>query len=201
MTRPFVLGLTGSIGMGKTTAAAMFAAEGVPVWDADAAVHALYGPGGDAVAPLAALVPEAVGPRGVDRGALKAAIAAEPSLIVAIERIVHPLVARDRGAFIDRAARHGARVVVLDTPLLFESGYADIMDAVAVVSAPEADQRRRVLARPGMTPEQFAFILSRQVPDAEKRARADFVIPTATMDEARAAVRAVLATIRSRQDA
>lgn len=201
MTRPFVLGLTGSIGMGKTTTAAMFAAEGVPVWDADEVVHNLYAAGGAAVGPIAALVPHAVDDSGVHRDALKAAIAAEPALIVAIEKIVHPLVASDRAAFIDRAACQGDRVVVLDTPLLFESGYADIMDAVAVVSVSEHEQRRRVLSRPGMTPEQFAFIQSRQVPDAEKRARADYVIPTDTEEGARAAVRATLADIRSHRHA
>ncbi|WP_290735653.1 dephospho-CoA kinase [Amaricoccus sp.] len=187
-TRPFLLGLTGSIGMGKSTTAAAFAEAGVPVWDADAAVHRLYGPGGDGGAALADLVPDAVGADGaVDRDRLRAAVLADPGLLGAVETRIHPLVAADREAFV---ARHAdAALVVLDVPLLYETGAGDAFDAVLVVSAHPEIQRARVLQRPGMTAEAFAAILARQVPDAEKRRRADFVIETDKgIDAARAEV-------------
>lgn len=195
MPRPYVLGLTGSIGMGKSTTAAMFADEGVPVWDADAAVHRLYGPGGAAVPAVAALCPAAVVAGAVDRGRLKQALAADPSLLARLEAAVHPLVAADRAAFLDEAAARGAPVVVLDVPLLFETGADAGVDATVVVTAPEAVQRARVLARPGMTEAQFRALLARQMPDAEKRRRATHVIETDTLEGARARVRALLAEI------
>lgn len=194
MAQPFRLGLTGSIGMGKSTTAALFAARGLPVWDADQAVHRLYAPGGGAVAGIAALCPAAKGPDGgINRGALKDWIARDPAALQQIEALVHPLVAADRAAFLARNAQ--APVVVFDIPLLFETGSAAQMDAVAVVSAPPAIQRARVLARPGMTEAQLDLILSRQISDAEKRTRADFVIPTTSPAAAEAAVTALLKRI------
>lgn len=182
----FRLGLTGSIGMGKSTTAQMFRDLGHPVWDADQAVHRLYAPGGLAVAPVAAAFPEALAQGGIDRGALKTALAAEPAALARLEGIVHPLVARDRQDFL---ARHvGAPLVVLDIPLLFESAHPPDLDGIAVVSTDPATQAARVLARPGMTRDTLAMILARQMPDADKRARADWIIPTDSLDGARAAV-------------
>ncbi|SPH23543.1 Dephospho-CoA kinase [Defluviimonas aquaemixtae] len=195
MRRPFLLGLTGSIGMGKSTTASMFAAEGVPVWDADAAVHRLYSEGGAAVGPIAALCPRAVVEGAVDRARLKEWIAADPNALVRIEAAVHPLVAADRAQFIDAAAKRGAPLVVLDIPLLFETGADRHMDATLVVTAPADVQRERVLARPGMTKAQFQAILSRQMPDSEKRARADHVIETLAFEPARSAVRKLISKI------
>ncbi|PKP84127.1 MAG: dephospho-CoA kinase [Alphaproteobacteria bacterium HGW-Alphaproteobacteria-2] len=191
-SRPFRLGLTGSIGMGKSTTAAYFREAGVPVWDADAAVHGLYAPGGEALAHVARLCPVAVGPLGVDRARLRAAIAADPALLPRIEAVVHPLVAADRAAFIARAAGAGVPLVVLDIPLLYETGAEQALDAVLVVTASASEQRRRVLARPGMTEADFAHILSRQLPDAEKCRRADHVIETRTPEQTRAAVHALI---------
>ena len=196
MTRPFLLGLTGSIGMGKTTTAAIFAGAGLPVWDADAAVHRLYAPGGAAVPAIAALCPAAMGPQGVDRAALKAWLGDDPDRLARLEAAVHPLVAEDRRAFIDRAAAAGADIVVLDVPLLFETGTDALCDATLAVSAPTELQRRRVLARPGMTPAIFAALSARQMPDADKRARADHVIETLTPEGARTAVHHLIARIR-----
>lgn len=196
MKKPVLIGLTGSIGMGKSTTAAMFAEEGAAVWDADAAVHRLYGPGGAAVAPMQARFPEAIGPEGVSREALKTLIAKDPSVLKAIEAIVHPLVAADRAAFI---AKRPAEILVLDIPLLFETGSEGQFDLVAVVSAPADLQRQRVLARPGMTEGQFETILAKQMPDAEKRQKADVIIPTETLDGARRAVRAIMDEARGRQ--
>lgn len=190
-----VLGLTGSIGMGKSTTAQMFRDAGVPVWDADATVHRLYAPGGAAVAPVAALVPAALAADGgIDRAALRAALAADPGLIAALDAIVHPLVAQDRAAFLQGAA---AEIVVLDIPLLYEVGGAAHCDAVVVVSAPAEVQRERVLAR-GLSEAEFRVILGRQMPDAEKRARADYVIETTDYQTARDGVAAVLAALRRR---
>jgi dephospho-CoA kinase len=178
----FVLGLTGSIGMGKSTVAAMFARYGALVHDADTAVHRLYGPGGAAVPAIAALVPQAVIGKGraarVDRAALGKAVLADRGKLAALEAAVHPLVGRERDRFLRWAQRRGARLVVMDVPLLFETGGEKRVDATCVVSAPAFVQARRVLARPGMTPEKLAHIRSRQMADAEKRRRADFVIPT-----------------------
>lgn len=182
----FRLGLTGSIGMGKSTTAQMFRDLGHPVWDADQAVHRLYAPGGSAVAPVAAAFPTALVQGGIDRGALKTALAADPAALARLEGIVHPLVARDRQDFL---ARHvGAPLVVLDIPLLFESAHPPDLDGIAVVSTDPATQAARVLARPGMTRDTLAMILARQMPDADKRARADWIIPTDSLDGARAAV-------------
>ncbi|MRX49855.1 dephospho-CoA kinase [Paracoccus sp. S-4012] len=197
----FRLGLTGSIGMGKSTTAAMFARRGHPVWDADAAVHRLYAPGGAAVAPVAAAFPTALREGGIDRGALKAALEADPAAIARLEQIVHPLVAADRGGFLAEAEASGAPIAVLDIPLLFETGGEASLDGVAVVSAGAAAQRHRVLARPGMTPEMFDLILARQLPDAEKRRRATWVIPTDTPEGAEAAVDAICARIMEARNA
>jgi dephospho-CoA kinase len=188
------LGLTGSIGMGKSATALMFAAEGVPVYDADAAVHELYGPGGAAVAPVSEAFP-GVAPDGViDRALLGQKVLGDAEALKRLEAIVHPLVGRHRLDFFDAAAE--APVVVLDIPLLFETGGERMVDAVAVVSAPIEMQRERVLARAGMTAEKLDAILARQVPDAEKRARADFVIDTSKgFDHARDQVRAILSTL------
>ena len=193
-----VLGLTGSIGMGKSTTARMFAEAGVPVWDADAAVHRLYEPGGSAVAPVAALHPDAVKDGGVDRRALKQWIATDPSALQRLEAVVHPLVAADRRAFL---ARIDADVALLDIPLLFETGGADEVDGVVVVTAPAEAQRARVLARPGMTPAALEALLARQVPDAVKRARADYIIETTTLEGARQSVHNILRELMREQDA
>ena len=186
---PILVGLTGSIGMGKTTTAGMFAEAGLPVWDADAAVHRLYGPGGAAVPAIAALRPEAVGPEGVDRAALKAWIDQDPAALARIEAVVHPLVAADRADFIKSAE---APAVVLDIPLLFETGLDREVDLTVVVSTDPDTQRARVLARPGMTEKRFDTLLSKQIPDAEKCARADIVISTDSLDSARRGVKDVL---------
>lgn len=192
-----LLGLTGSIGMGKTTTAGLFREAGVPVWEADAAVHALYGPGGAAAAMIEAEFPGTTGPEGVDRQALGRLMAETPSLLARLEAIVHPLLAGERAAFLDRARTEGAAVAVFDVPLLFETRGDAALDAVVLVSAPEAVQRARVLARPGMTPEKLDALLSRQLPDVEKRARADFVIDTSQgLDVARVQVAEVLAKLR-----
>ncbi|MGI1662180.1 dephospho-CoA kinase [Palleronia sp. KMU-117] len=193
MTRPFVLGLTGSIGMGKSTTARMFADEGIPVWDADAAVARLYDSGGAAVPVIGALRPQAVIDGRVDRAALKAWIASDPAALGRIEKAVHPLVAADRAAFLATAA---APIVLLDIPLLYEIGADAMADAVVVVSAPPDIQRDRVLSRPGMTVDQFDTILARQMPDAEKRARADYVIATTGLEDARSGVQSVLEDVK-----
>jgi dephospho-CoA kinase len=189
-----VLGLTGSIGMGKSTVAAMFADEGVPVFDADAQVHKLQGPGGRLVAAIEAEFPDTTGELGVDRTLLGEAVFGKPEAFKRLEAIVHPAVAHERNRFLE--VNRDEPLVVLDVPLLFEAGGWRQVDRIAVVSAPADVQRARVLARPGMTAERFESILARQMPDAEKRDRADFVIPTGgTLEETRAAVRAVIACL------
>lgn len=187
------LGLTGSIGMGKSTTAAMFRDMNIPVWDADETVHRLYGQGGAAVAPVAALIPDAQHNGMINRDALKRAIAADPSLLGQLEKIVHPLVARDRAAFLENQAT--APLVVLDIPLLYETGADAWLDAVLVVTADPETQAARVLARPGMTEAAFTQILARQTPDAEKRARADYVIVTKTLEQTRADVAKLITTL------
>lgn len=191
----YVLGLTGSIGMGKSTTAQMFRDLGVPVWDADATVHRLYAAGGAAVGPVTALCPAALAKDGsIDRPALRAAIAQEPGLLDRINAAVHPLVGRDREAFLQSTS---APLVVLDVPLLYEGEGAKHCDGVAVVSVEPAVQRARVLGR-GMSPEHFEMILARQVPDSEKRARADFVLRTDTLEETRAQVHALVRRLSGR---
>jgi dephospho-CoA kinase len=176
--RPYLVGLTGSIGMGKTETAKMFARLGIPVYDADAAVHRLYEPGGGAVATIAREFPGTVNAGRVDRIALAERIRGESGGLQRLERIVHPLVADAQRQFLDEAAADGAEMVVLDIPLLFETGGHARMDAVVVVSASEDVQRARVLSRPGMTADKLDHILARQMPDAEKRAQAHFVVET-----------------------
>lgn len=193
------LGLTGSIGMGKTTTAALFAAEGVPVYDADAAVHALYAAGGAAVGPLGAAFAGVVVAGAVDRARLSEAVVGHPEAMARLEAIVHPLVRQAQIDFLSKAEAAGAPIVVLDIPLLFETGGDRFMDAVVVVSAPPDVQRARVLARPGMSPEKFEAILAKQTPDAEKHRRADYVIDTGKgLEAAREQVRSVLAAARAR---
>ena len=174
---PFILGLTGSIGMGKSATAGMFAARGIPVHDADAVVHALYGPGGDTAAAIAQMFPGVLGTSGgVDRTRLRVVVLDSPERIAALEAIVHPMVRAASQAFLVRHA--DAPLVVLDIPLLYETKGEGRCDAVAVVSAPPHVQRARVLAREGMTEAAFDAILRKQMPDAEKRARADYLIDT-----------------------
>jgi dephospho-CoA kinase len=192
--RPFVLGLTGSIGMGKSAVAAMFRGLGVPVFDADAAVHELQGPGGACVAPIERAFPGTTGAGGVDRQKLGAAVFGNADALKQLEAIVHPEVAELRRTFL--ADNADAPLIVFDIPLLFEKTGHHGLDAVVVVSAPAAMQRERVLARPGMTPEKFEQILKLQVPDAEKRARADHVIDTGvSLAETRHAVQRLVHAI------
>ncbi|MCK0197491.1 dephospho-CoA kinase [Ancylobacter sp. 6x-1] len=174
--RLFRLGLTGSIGMGKSTTAGLFGELGIPVHDADAAVHALYCEEG--VAPVEAAFPGVAVDGMIDRSRLGARVLGDEAAMKRLEAIVHPLVRARESRFLDEAADRGAALAVLDIPLLYETGAQDRVDAVAVVSAPSEIQRERVLERPGMTAEKFAAIVLRQIPDAEKRARADFVIDT-----------------------
>jgi len=192
-----ILGLTGGIGMGKSTAANTFRRLGVPVFDADAAVHRLQGRGGRAVAPIGAAFPGTVQDGMVDREALRRVVLGNPAALNRLEAIVHPLVRAEERRFLGRARRAGRRLVVLDIPLLFETGGEARCDAVVVVSAPPAVQRARVLGRRGMTPERLAAILTRQTPDAEKRRRADFVIRTGlSRAHARRAIRRLLERFR-----
>ena len=199
--RPLVVGLTGSIGMGKTTTANMFRDLGIPVFDADAAVHRLYGPGGLAVPLLAEAFPGCASDEaGVDRAALAAFLSKYPGALQRLERIVHPLVAREQRKFIDEAQRNGEAIVVLDIPLLFETDGRKSLDAVIVVSAPEDVQRSRVLGRPGMTEDKLLRLMARQMPDAEKRAQADFVVETDRgFDHAFEQVRGIVAALLARR--
>jgi dephospho-CoA kinase len=192
-----IVGLTGSIGMGKSTVAAMFAEEGAPGFDSDAAVHALYAPGGAAVAPVEAAFPGVTKDGAIDRVALSKQVVGNDVAIKRLEEIVHPLVRQAQMQFLQDQRDAGTAVVILDIPLLFEGGGAQLVDKTIVVSAPPDVQRARVLGRPGMTAEKFEAILARQMPDAEKRARADFVIETGgSFEDTRAQVRAVLDALR-----
>ena len=195
----FLLGLTGSIGMGKSTTAQMFADAGCAVWDADAAVHRLYATGGAAVDPIGAAFPDAIEDGAVSRDALKRIISVDPTALRKIEAIVHPLVAADRAAFLEDTA---ADIVVLDIPLLYETGGETYVDAVAVVHVAPEVQEARVMERGTMTREQFLAIRAKQMPSEEKCARADFVIETDTLEHARAQVHSVIEQIQNRrQDA
>jgi len=188
-----IVGLTGSIGMGKSTVANMFAEEGAPAFNADDTVHALYAPGGAAVAPVEAAFPGVMKDGAIDRTELSSRVLGNEAAIQRLEAIVHPLVRQAQAAFLQSARDSGASVAVLDIPLLFESDGTTYVDKIVVVSATADVQRARVLARPGMTAEKFEAILARQTPDAEKRARADFIIDTAgNFADTRAQVRAVL---------
>lgn len=194
---PRLIGLTGSIGMGKSETAKMFAALGIPVYDSDAAVHRLYEKGGAAVAPIDAEFPGTVSNGAVDRAALTKAITARADGFATLEKIVHPLVGREQQKFLAEAAEAGADMVVLDVPLLFETGGHARMDAVVVVSAPAEVQRDRVLARPGMTAEKLDHILSRQMANEEKCRRAHFVVETDKgLDHAFAQVKEIVANLR-----
>jgi dephospho-CoA kinase len=193
-----VIGLTGSIGMGKSTTALMFLAEGVPVYDADAEVRSLYAVGGAAVAPIEAAFPGVIRDGAVDRGLLGDRVLGEPDALNRLNAIVWPLMGAARKKFFDEAEAQNAEIVVLDIPLLLETGGQSSVNTVVVVSAPEDIQRERVLAREGMTQRKFEAILSAQMPDAEKRSRADFVIDTSRgLEFARRQVREVLATLRA----
>jgi len=188
----FCLGLTGSIGMGKSTTADMFKVEGIPVWDADSAVHSLYAPGGGAVPPIAALYPSALKDGGINRASLREWISREPSALAEIEAVVHPLVVAHRVAFI---AETVSDIAVFDIPLLFETGAQTQFDATLLVTAPSALQRARVLKRPGMSPEHFALIQSRQMPDALKRSLATHIVEALTLNQTRVYVQALIAHI------
>jgi dephospho-CoA kinase len=194
MTKPTIIGLTGSIGMGKSTVAAMFAQAGIPVFDADAEVRAMQGPGGELVPAIEAAFPGSTGPDGVDRDRLGHQVFADKAALARLEAIVHPAVAAKRAAFLD--AHHDKRAVVFDIPLLFERGGHASVDTIVVVSAPEAVQRARVLARPGMTVQKFEHIFGLQLHDTQKRERADHVIDTSlSLEETRAQVQALIAAL------
>lgn len=196
MTRPIIIGLTGSIGMGKSTVAEMFQRRGVPVFDADAEVRKMQRAGGELIAPIEAAFPGSTGPEGVRRDALGALVFGDKQALARLEAIVHPAVAARRAEFL--IEHGGAPLVVFDIPLLFEKGGHESVDTVVVVSAPVDVQRKRVLAREGMSPEKFAHILSLQVPDSEKRARADHVIETGTsLAETEAAVADLIERLRA----
>lgn len=194
--RPLTIGLTGSIGMGKSAVAAMFADEGVPVFDADAAVHAMQAAGGELVAEIEALFAGTTGPEGVDRKALGAAVLGDRDRLAKLEALIHPAVARQRAGFLKEHA--DADMVVFDIPLLFETGGDEHVDVTVVVSAPAAVQRQRVLSRPGMTVDRFEHILALQMHDSDKRMRADHVIDTGQpMDGTRRDVRALVKKLRA----
>lgn len=200
--RPLLVGLTGSIGMGKSETAKLFARLGVPIYDSDAAVHRLYEPGGAAVPPIEKAFPGSVAGGRVDRAALSKRLAGNEEAFRRLEAIVHPLVAADQRVFLAKAAKDGAEIVVQDIPLLFETGGQARMDAVVVVSAPGELQRARVLERPGMTADKLDHILSRQMPDAEKRAKAHFVVETDKgLDHAFEQVKKIVAALKARRNA
>jgi dephospho-CoA kinase len=193
-----IIGLTGSIGMGKTETGRMFERLGVPVFDADKAVHQLYGPDGAAVAPIEAAFPGVVVDGAVDRAALAARVLGDEAAVRRLEAIVHPLVQEMRARFLETASEEGRDMVVVDIPLLFETGGETRVDRTVVVSAPPSVQHERVLARPGMTEAKFQAILARQMPDEEKRKRADFVVDSSVgLDHAFAQVERIVASLRS----
>ncbi|MCO4847692.1 MAG: dephospho-CoA kinase [Yoonia sp.] len=187
------VGLTGSIGMGKSTTAAMFADEGIPVWDADRAVHDLYAPNGAAVEIIRAQFPSVINDGAVSRRRLRELIATDPTVLDRLQTLVHPLVAQNRQDFL---AANAGSIVLLDIPLLFETGADALCDVIVVVSAPADVQRARVVARAEMSESDFDMILARQTPDAEKRKRADYIVETLTLDTARAAVRDIVQQLR-----
>ena len=196
MTHPTIIGLTGSIGMGKSTVAAMFEDAGVPVFDADAEVRAMQGPDGELIAAIEDAFPGSTGPDGVDHDALGKLVFADPDKLAALEAIVHPAVAQKRADFLVRNAQQP--LILFDIPLLFERGGDAMVDVVAVVSAPPEVQRERVLAREGMSVEKFEHILGLQTPDAEKRERADWVIDTGTsLAETQEAVLALIEKLKA----
>jgi dephospho-CoA kinase len=194
-----LIGLTGSIGMGKSETAKMFAAEGVPVYDADAEVHKLYAPGGAAVAPLEEAFPGVVKDGAVDRTLLSKEVIGNPDALKKLESIVHPLVGQANRAFLENAVKAGAEMVLLDIPLLFETGGRERVDVIVVVSAPYELQRERVLARPDMSEEKFEEIFAKQVSDADKRAGADYIVESDKgLEYARAQVRDIIADLKGR---
>ena len=195
----YLIGLTGSIGMGKTQTAALFEEEGVPRYDADAAVHALYEIGGAAVEPIGEMFPDAVREGSVDRAALGQVVLKDAAKLIALEKIVHPLAGATQADFLNVQISAGATHVLLDIPLLFETGGQEFVDCVVVVSAPADIQRARVLARPGMTEEKFNDILVKQVPDSDKRAAADFIVDSSvSVVDAHRQVKEILAKLRDR---
>ena len=196
----YLIGLTGSIGMGKTQTAALFEEEGVPRYDADAAVHGLYEVGGAAVGPIGEMFPEAVRDGAVDRAALGQIVLKDGAKLAALEKMVHPLAGATQVDFLNAQMAAGATHVLLDIPLLFETGGHEFVDCVVVVSAPPDIQRARVLERPGMTEEKFADILAKQVPDSDKRAAADFIVDSSvSVADAHRQVKEILAAVRDRK--
>ena len=196
----YLIGLTGSIGMGKTQTAALFEEEGVPRYDADAAVHGLYEVGGAAVGPIGEVFPEAVRDGAVDRAALGRIVLKDGAKLAALEKVVHPLAGATQVDFLNAQMAVGATHVLLDIPLLFETGGHEFVDCVVVVSAPPDIQRARVLERPGMTEEKFADILAKQVPDSDKRVAADFIVDSSvSVADAHQQVKEILATVRDRK--
>ena len=196
----YLIGLTGSIGMGKTQTAALFEEEGVPRYDADAAVHGLYEVGGAAVGPIGEMFPEAVRDGVVDRAALGRIVLKDGAKLAALEKMVHPLAGATQVDFLNAQMAAGATHVLLDIPLLFETGGHEFVDCVVVVSAPPDIQRARVLERPGMTEEKFADILAKQVPDSDKRAAADFIVDSSvSVADAHRQVKEILAAVRDRK--
>ncbi len=196
----YLIGLTGSIGMGKTQTAALFEEEGVPRYDADAAVHGLYEVGGAAVGPIGELFPEAVRDGAVDRAALGRIVLKDGAKLAALEKMVHPLAGATQVDFLNAQIAAGATHVLLDIPLLFETGGHEFVDCVVVVSAPPDIQRARVLERPGMTEEKFTDILAKQVPDSDKRAAADFIVDSSvSVTDAHRQVKEILAAVRDRK--
>lgn len=192
-----IVGLTGSIGMGKSETAKMFRRLGIAVYDADAAVHGIYAPGGSAVAPIEEAFPGVTGPNGVDRDALAKRVLNDPAALKKLESIVHPLVGLEQQKFLAQAAAEKAEIIVIDVPLLYETGGQKRVDCVVLVSAPYEMQRERVLARPGMSEEKFQSILAKQVPDAQKREQADYIIDSSKgLEAAMAQVEALIPLLR-----